>query len=160
MLEIVAAITEVWGADRVGIRLSPFNGANDSGEPEPLPLYRHVIGALAPLGLAYLHLVEARGYGPVVPGGALSIEPLRPHWPGPVIVAGGFDAASGPAAVAAGQTDAVAYGRLFISNPDLPDRLRLEAPLQPYDRTTFYGGGAAGYTDYAALGQPGIERVS
>lgn len=148
LFEVVTAVTEVWGADRVGVRLSPFGNANDSGEPDPLPLYRHVITNLATFGLAYLHLVEARGTDEVTAGATLTVDALREFWPGPLIAAGGFTGASAEAAVRAGQVDAIAFGRLFIANPDLPQRLQAGAPLNPYDRKTFYGGGELGYTDY------------
>jgi N-ethylmaleimide reductase len=73
---------------------------------------------------------------------------FRPHWRGVLISAGGFDGASAEAAVAAGHADAIAFGRYFISNPDLPARIKHGVPFAPYNRATFYGGGAAGYTDY------------
>ncbi len=156
-LEVVNAVASVWGPERVGIRLSPFGIANDSAEAEPLPLYTHLIGQLDRLGLAYLHLLEPRASGAGqrevdhqdVPS---ACELFRPLWQGRLITAGNFRGDSAEETIAQGLADAIAFGRLFISNPDLPRRLRLEAPLTPYNRATFYGGGPEGYTDYPRLG--------
>jgi len=153
LLEIVDAATGVCGAERVGVRLSPYGVANGSGEPDPMPLYSHVIRALDERGLAWLHFIEPRSSGAGraevnhqnVPS---AMQLFRPLWRGVLISAGGFDAASAEAAVAAGHADAIAFGRYFISNPDLPARIRHGIPFTPYQRATFYGGGAAGYTDY------------
>ena len=147
-------MASVWGADRVGVRLSPFGTVNDSGEDDPLPLYTHAIRALDALGLAYLHLIESRESANDVVDGTkapLSSERFRSVWPGILIAAGGFDGPSAEAALRCGHADAVAFGRHFIANPDLPHRLRTGGPLHPYDRTTFYGGAAVGYTDYPTL---------
>jgi N-ethylmaleimide reductase len=150
MLDVVAAVASVWGADRVGIRYSPFGYANDGGDSDPLATYSRAIRALNPLGLAFLHLIEPRVSGATdgdlnAPSAAAQ---LRPLWNGPAIVAGGFDRAKADAALADGTADAVAFGRMYISNPDLMERLRDGVPFSPYDRATFYGGGAEGYTDY------------
>jgi len=156
MLEVTEAVAKVWGADRVGIRLSPFGVANDSGEAEPMPLYSHVIGELNRLGLAYLHLIEPRASGAGqaevdhqgVPSAA---ELFRPAWNGVLIAAGNFRGDSAAAMVAKGDADAIAFGRLFTSNPDLPARIRAGASLTPYNRATFYGGGAEGYLDFPPM---------
>jgi N-ethylmaleimide reductase len=153
LLEIVDAAIGICGADRVGVRLSPYGVANGSGEPEPMPLYSHVIRALDPPGLAFLHFIEPRSSGAGraevnhqnVPS---AMQLFRPLWRGVLISAGGFDGASAAAALAAGHADAIAFGRHFISNPDLPARIRRGVPFTPYNRATFYGGEAAGYTDY------------
>jgi N-ethylmaleimide reductase len=156
MLEVARAAAAAIGASRVGIRLSPYGRANDSGEADPMPLYSHVVTELNKLGLAYLHLIEPRASGAGqrevdhqdVPSAA---ELFRPLWNGPLIAAGNFTAESAEAFVAAGHADAVAFGRYFISNPDLPERIRRRAAFTPYNRKTFYGGSAEGYTDYPAL---------
>ncbi len=155
LLEIAQAVIEVWGADRVGVRLSPYGIANDSGEPDPMPLYTHVIQSLNPLGLAYLHFIEPRSSGAGraevnhqnVPSAMVL---FRPVWKGVLISAGGFTGETAEAAIASGHADAIAFGRIFISNPDLPRRLREGYPLTPYNRATFYGGEEKGYTDYSA----------
>jgi len=155
LLEVTQAAIEIWGAERVGVRLSPYGIANDSGEPDPMPLYSHVIKALDPLGLAYLHFIEPRSSGAgraeVNHQGVPSAMVLfRPLWNGKLITAGGFSGETANAAIAAGHADAIAFGRIFISNPDLPRRLAHGYPLTSYNRATFYSGEAAGYTDYPA----------
>ena len=150
LLEVVSAVTGIWGADRVGIRFSPFGYANDGGDSDPATTYGRAIRALNPLGLGYLHLIEpwvsGATDGDVDAASAAAL--LRPLWHGPAIVAGGFDRAKADAVLANGTADAVAFGRMYISNPDLVERLRDEVPFAPYNRSTFYGGGAEGYTDY------------
>jgi N-ethylmaleimide reductase len=153
LLEITDAAIDIWGADRVAVRLSPYGVANGSGEPDPMPLYSHVIGALDALGLAYLHFIEPRSSGAGraevnhqnVPSAMVL---FRPIWKGVLITAGGFTGETAEAAIGDGHADAVAFGRIFISNPDLPRRLQRGFPLTPYNRATFYGGDVAGYTDY------------
>ncbi|WP_338649397.1 alkene reductase [Pseudomonas sp. ML2-2023-3] len=156
VLEVAAAVSAVFGADRVGIRLSPFGVANTSGEDAPLPLYTYLIESLARLDLAYLHLIEPRASG----AGQAEVdhqnvpfasELFRPHWPNVLIAAGNYSPDTAAAAIEAGRADAIAFGRLFIANPDLPERARQGADLNAYARATFYGGGAEGYVDYPAL---------
>src|SRR4051794_19248887 len=153
LLEVTLAVAEIWGAERVGVRLSPYGIANDSGEPDPMPLYTHVVEAFNPLGLAYLHFIEPRSSG----AGRAEVDwqnvpsamvLFRPIWKGKLIAAGGFTGEAAEAAIAQSTADAVAFGRIFISNPDLPRRLQRGFPLTPYNRKTFYGGEEAGYTDY------------
>jgi N-ethylmaleimide reductase len=158
LMEVTRAVIEVWGADRVGVRLSPYGIANGSGEPDPMPLYSHVVKALDPLGLAYLHFIEPRSSGAGraevnhqnVPSAMVLFRPL---WSGKLITAGGFTGEAAEAAITAGHADAIAFGRIFISNPDLPRRLARGYPLTPYNRATFYGGEEAGYTDYPEHGE-------
>lgn len=156
VLEVAEAVSSVFGADRVGIRLSPFGVANGSGEDEPLPLYTHLIERLARLDLAYLHLIEPRASG----AGQAEVdhqnvpfasELFRPHWPNVLIAAGNYRPDTAAAAIEAGRADAIAFGRLFIANPDLPERARRGSGLNAYNRATFYGGAAEGYVDYPAL---------
>ena len=158
LMEITQAVIGVWGASRVGVRLSPYGIANDSGEADPMPLYTHVVQALNPLGLAYLHFIEPRSSGAGraevnhqnVPSAMVL---FRPIWKGVLITAGGFTGETANAAIAEGHADAIAFGRIFISNPDLPRRLREGLPLTPYNRATFYGGEEKGYTDYPVYGE-------
>jgi N-ethylmaleimide reductase len=158
LMEITQAVIGVWGANRVGVRLSPYGIANDSGEADPMPLYTHVVEALNPLGLAYLHFIEPRSSGAGraevnhqnVPSAMVL---FRPIWKGVLITAGGFTGETAEAAIAEGHADAIAFGRIFISNPDLPRRLREGFPLTPYNRATVYGGEEKGYTDYPVYGE-------
>jgi N-ethylmaleimide reductase len=153
LLEITRGAIDVWGPGRVGVRLSPYGVANDSGEPDPMPLYGHLVKSLDKLGLAYLHFIEPRSSGAGraevnwqnVPSAMVLFRPL---WSGVLIAAGGFTGETAEAAIAEKHADAVAFGRIFISNPDLPRRLQQGFPITPYNRATFYGGEAAGYTDY------------
>ena len=153
LMEVTKAVVDVWGADRVGVRLSPYGVANGSGEPDPMPLYTYAIEQLNPLGLAYLHFIEPRSSGAGraevnhqnVPSAMVL---FRPIWKGVLITAGGFTGEAADAAIRDGHADAIAFGRIFISNPDLPRRLQRGFPLTPYNRATFYGGDVAGYTDY------------
>jgi N-ethylmaleimide reductase len=155
-LEVTEAVAGVWGADRVGIRLSPFGVANGSGEADPMPLYTHIVSELDKLGLAYLHLIEPRSSGAGqadvdhkdVPS---ACELFRPRWRGVLMTAGNFKADSASDTVARGHADAIAFGRFFISNPDLPERIRRGAEFAPYNRATFYSRGPQGYTDYPML---------
>jgi N-ethylmaleimide reductase len=162
LMEITQAVIGVWGANRVGVRLSPHGIANGSGEADPMPLYTHVVEALNPLGLAYLHFIEPRSSGAGraevnhqnVPSAMVL---FRPIWKGVLITAGGFSGETANAAIADGHADAIAFGRIFISNPDLPRRLSESLPLTPYNRATFYGGEEKGYTDYPVYGA--LEKV-
>ncbi len=153
LLEAMDTVIAVWGADRVGVRLSPW-GRGYTGEADTIPLYTHVMRKLAEKNLAYVHLIEPHlreGAAPI-PEGALSpLVTFRPFYPGVIISAGGYTRESAIRAVESGLADAVAFGRLFIANPDLPRRLVENKPLNPYDRSTFYGGKEHGYIDYPEL---------
>ena len=155
LLEVVDAVAGVWGADRVGVRLSPYGTFNDIGDSDPVGLFTQVIKHLDARGLAYLHLIEPRATGAGM-GDGLAEAPstkalFKPLFRGPLLSAGGYQRADAASALAEGSADAVAFGRWFISNPDLPRRLAEDLPLNPYQRATFYGGDARGYTDYPAL---------
>ena len=150
LLEVVEAVTNIWDADRVGVRLAPSNTFGEMGDSNPQVLFAHVARALSSYGLAYLHVIEPRVQGNAEVGDQtpLAAAALKPLFDGPVIAAGGFDGAGAEALVGSDEADLVAFGRHFIANPDLPDRLRRNLRLTPYDRSTFYYGGAKGYVDY------------
>ncbi|WP_397450749.1 alkene reductase [Pseudomonas sp. NA-150] len=156
LLEVVDAVAQSIGADRLGVRLSPSGNFNDMRESDPVGLFSHVIEALSDRAIAYLHLIEPRASS-VGLGDDLSFDVannarrFRRLFKGPVISAGGYTAQSGSEALAAGDADAIAYGRMFIANPDLVERFKSSADLNRYDRNTFYGGAEQGYTDYPAL---------
>ncbi|MBR0797032.1 alkene reductase [Bradyrhizobium jicamae] len=160
LMEVTQAAIDVWGANRVGVRLSPYGIANGSGEADPMPLYSHAIKSLDRLGLAYLHFIEPRASGTGradvdwknVPSAMVL---YRSMWSGVLISAGNFVGESAQSAIAEGHADAIAFGRYFISNPDLPRRLQRGYPLTPYNRATFYGGEEKGYTDY-----PGHDEMA
>lgn len=156
LLEAMAAVVAEIGAGRSAIRLSPVTPANGLGQDsDAAALYGHVVEQLAALKLAYVHVIEGATGGPrdVVP---FDFEALRQrfkaaHPAGAWMVNNGYDRAMALAAVEQGRADLVAFGKPFISNPDLVRRLRESAPLNEPKRETFYGGGAAGYTDYPTL---------
>ncbi|GBQ48860.1 NADH:flavin oxidoreductase [Acidomonas methanolica] len=153
LLEVTQAATDIWGADRVGVRLSPSGTYGSMSDSDPQETFGYVAEKLDEMDIAYLHVVEPRIKGTelVAESDAVAARTLRRVFRGTLIAAGGFDGVSAEAIIRAGEADAVAFGRAFISNPDLPERLRRDLPLNPYDRSTFYGGGAHGYTDYPAL---------
>ena len=154
--DILQLIIPIWGSGRVGIRLSPYGTFNDIADSDPQGLFAYLINALNPLNLSYLHLIEPRATSA---GGSDQLEVDAPRtgklfrklFAGKVVLAGGFDQASAEKAIEDGEADAIAFGRLFIANPDLPKRFATHAALNPYDRATFYGGNEKGYTDYLAL---------
>ena len=153
VLEILNDIIPVWGSGRVGIRLSPYGEFNDMKDSDPVGLFTYLIEKLNPLNLSYLHLIEPRATSA---GGSDQIAEDAPStgklfgklFKGAVVLAGGFNKENATVAIEQGEADAIAFGRIFISNPDLPKRLEHDLPLTPYDRATFYGGDAKGYTDY------------
>lgn len=147
-LEVVRAVAAEIGAGRTGLRISPVTPANDIGQDsDPMALYTYLLSQLAPMGLSFLHVIEGATGGPRddVP---FDWAALRAKWPGAWIANNGYTRDMALAAVAEGRADAIAFGRSFISNPDLGRRLREGLPLAKADSATFYGGGAAGYTDY------------
>ncbi len=158
LLETMRAITDEIGGDRTGLRLSPVTPANDVNDPHPQPLFEHVVRELAPLNLAFLHIIEGATGGPrELPDRPFNYADLRAAYQAAGgkaawMVNNGYDKALAEKAVQEGAADLVAFGKAFISNPDLVRRLRENAPLNAPDQKTFYGGGAEGYTDYPALG--------
>lgn len=163
LVEVAQAVTQAIGGGRTGIRLSPITPANDIGQDsQAQALFEHVGRQLAPLQLAYVHVVEGATGGPRdltaqgIP--AFDYAALRracQALPGSAtawMLNNGYDRRLALATVAEGGADLVAFGKPFIANPDLGRRLRDDAPLNPWDVKTFYGGGEAGYTDYPALG--------
>jgi len=152
LLEVVNAVISVWGSDRVAVRVGPSGSFGDMSDSDPEGLFTYVASALDKLNLAYLHLIEPRIAGNVEnesrDQNPVAAQLIRKHYKGTIIAAGGFDGESATAILDAGDADLVAFGRHFIANPDLPERLRNGWPLNPYDRPTFFGGTEVGYTDY------------
>jgi len=148
LIEVLEALTEIWPAGRIGIRLSPFSHANGMSDSDPMATFAHVIARISDLGLAYLHLVEGETGGPRdLPEGA-SIGSLRSLFSGVYMANNGYDYDLASNAVVSGKVDLVAFGRPFIANPDLVERFAQNSDLNELDPATLYGGGAAGYTDY------------
>ena len=153
LLEIVEAISSVWGSDRVAVRIGPDGKWNGMSDSDPQALFTYLATRLNRFGPAYLHIIEPRVKGNVVISEGqppIASEYLRNVFTGKIIAAGGFEPESAETVLEKGDADLVAFGRYFISNPDLPTRIRQKLPLSAYDRDTFYTFDARGYTDYPA----------
>lgn len=159
VLEITQAITSVWGGDRVGIRISPTGTFNDMSESNPQALYNYLVEKLNQFNLAYLHVVEqlgdaAESFGPVDESSdGFDFNALRQIFNGAFMVNGAYTGEKAEQSLNNNQSDFVAFGVPFISNPDLPERLKQGADLNQADPDTFYGGDASGYLDYPTLAQ-------
>ncbi|PVX85765.1 alkene reductase [Paraburkholderia unamae] len=152
LFDTLDAVVAVWGPGRVALRLSPSGTYGTMSDSDPHATFGYVARRLNDYALAYLHVIEPRIRGIVEQAtqeGDVTSKDIRRIYRGTVIAAGGFTGDSAEQIIADGHADMVAFGRMFISNPDLPHRLRNGRPLAPYDRSTFYGGDARGYTDYA-----------
>jgi N-ethylmaleimide reductase len=154
--EVIEAVAKVFPSDRIGIRLSPYGTFNDISDSDPVALFSAAIQKLNGYNLAYLHMIEPRstsagGGDQVFEDAPITSEMFRAAYQGKFLTAGGYDQAMGEKVLEEGLADAVAYGRLYISNPDLAERFQKNAPLNPYNRATFYGGQEVGYTDYPTL---------
>jgi N-ethylmaleimide reductase len=156
LLDIVDEVTAAIGPDRVGIRLSPFGQYGGIRDSSPLELFTFVIQELNKRRISYLHLIEAKGsemgltdelHEDAVNNAAL----FREMFHGPLLSAAAYTPESAALTIEKNHADAIAFGRLFIANPDLVRRIKESQPLNTYDRSTFYGGGEHGYTDYKAL---------
>ncbi|RKR36962.1 alkene reductase [Paraburkholderia sp. BL17N1] len=152
LMEATRAVISVWGSNKVAVRLGPSGSWGDMSDSDPVGLFSYVAAELAKLDLAYLHLIEPRIAGNVEDESRnpdpVAAQTIRKHYAGTIIAAGGFKRDSAEAILVDGDADLVAFGRDFIANPDLPERLRLNLPLNAYDRPTFFGGTEVGYTDY------------
>ncbi len=151
LLEVLDAVCAVWGSHRVGVRLSPIQPFNDMRDSDPETTFSRVVELLNPLNLAYLHVTRLGMDAPGAAGPYFDLTRLRRLWQGIYMTNHGYDRASAMAAVAQGEADLVAFGTLFLANPDLVERLRRDAPLNSPDPSTFYGGDERGYTDYPFL---------
>ncbi|MFP5466921.1 MAG: alkene reductase [Gammaproteobacteria bacterium] len=157
LMEVMQAVTAAIGGGRVGIRLSPVTPANDIVDADPQPLFDHVVRQLAPLGLAYVHVIEGATGGPrELPDRPFDYAALKAAYraaggTGAWMVNNGYDLPLAQQALAGG-ADLVAFGKAYIANPDLVDRLKAGGPFNAPDKMTFYGGGEKGYTDYPRLG--------
>jgi N-ethylmaleimide reductase len=151
-LEVVEAVIDVWGAERVGYKLSPHFAGHSMSDSNPVETFSYLAAKLNSLQLGYLHIGEAIAGPMAAPAGTVHVTPiLRDLFDGTVIVNGGYDAQSGNAAIARGEADLVAFGVPFLANPDLPARYRQGAPLNAPDQATFYAGEENGYIDYPSL---------
>ncbi len=150
-LEVTEAVVEVFGASRVGYKLSPYFAGYSMSDSSPVATFSHIARELGKLGVGYLHVSEAIA-GPMKVDGAVRVTPLiRNVYDGALIANGGYAADCAETAIAGGQADLVAFGVPFLANPDLPLRYRNRAPLNAPDASTFYAGEDKGYIDYPAL---------
>jgi N-ethylmaleimide reductase len=150
MLEMSKAVVAEVGAERTGIRISPVTPSNDVSDSNPQPLFDHIVDGLEALKLTYIHVIEGATGGPrdVAP---FDYGSLRKRFKRAYIANNGYDFALAEKMLNDNAVDLIAFGKPFISNPDLVERLKHGAPLNEWDKATFYGGGAKGYTDYPAL---------
>jgi N-ethylmaleimide reductase len=151
MLEVAKAVAAEAGSERTGIRISPVTPANDISDSNPQPLYDYIVDRLSALKLVYIHVVEGATGGPrdIAP---FDYGSLRKRFAGAYIANNGYDFELANKVLAANEADLIAFGKPFLANPDLVERLQRGAPLNAPDKATFYGGGAKGYTDYPVLG--------
>jgi N-ethylmaleimide reductase len=152
LLQVTEAVADVWGADRVGVRISPLNAFNTMFDSNPGKTFGTLVTELAGFGLAYLHVVEEDGAPESGP--RFDIGGLRNRWHGPYIVNGNYDYSRAMTVIGDGRADFVSFGKLFLANPDLPLRFARSAPLNLPDRGSFYGGDDRGYIDYPFLEEP------
>jgi N-ethylmaleimide reductase len=163
LMEVVEAVSEVWGPDRVGVRLSPLGILNDINDAEPETTFGAIAQALNDFRFAYLHIVNPaaaaieKGEAPDARAQRM-LALIRKRYRETLIIAGGFDRGTAEAWLEQGNADLIAFGRKFLANPDLPDRFRARKPLTADDPATYYGGGAKGYTDYPSLAQERGEQ--
>lgn len=146
LLEVVKVVTEIWGKERVGVRLSPTNSFNSMYDSDPQKTFGYVAERLGRLGLAYLHVVEVNETGQIV-----DYRRLREAFGGTYIANGGYSYERARLNLASGDADLISFGQLYLANPDLPERFARNAPLNMPDQATFYGGDEKGYTDYPFL---------
>jgi N-ethylmaleimide reductase len=151
VVEVVDAVTRVWGGSRVGIRLSPLTKFADIGDSNPEPVYLSLIEQINPFGLAYIHVIEGDTGGERHPPHSFDLQKLRRAFKGLYMANNGYDLELAIEARAKNLADLICFGKPFISNPDLVERLREGATLTSPDPATFYAGDAKGYIDYPAL---------
>lgn len=153
LFEVLDKLVTVWGADKVGIRLSPFSKTNDSLDPSSYPTYNYVVEQLAKYNLAYVHFIRHRAEELNDEQAADKEKALWQLYRGTIIAADDFTTDLAAKYIQTDKAGAVAFGRLFISNPDLVERIATNTRLNDYDPNTFYGGDEKGYTDYPFLNQ-------
>ncbi|GAB3625430.1 NADH:flavin oxidoreductase [Pandoraea terrae] len=151
VLEVTQAVVDVWGADRVGIRLSPISPANDCADSNPEPVFTYAVEQLNRFGLVYLHIVEGATGGPRDVENGFDLQKLHRLFKGTFMANNGYDLALALDVRKENRADLIAFGKPFIANPDLVERLKRGGPFNALDKATLYGGDARGYLDYPAL---------
>lgn len=150
-MEVTEAVCEIWDPKKVGIRLSPLQPFNDLYDSNPEATFSYMVKALNKFGLGYLHVTEMGAETPGVAGTYFDVSALRKLWNGLYMTNSNYDYASANKALKDDKADLISFGKLFIANPDLPERFAKNAPLNQPDPESFYGGDAKGYIDYPFL---------
>ncbi len=150
-LEVLKTAISVWGPERVGIRFSPTGTFNDMSDSDPAKTFGYMLEEVSKLKIAYVHLVDMGDADARHGGKAIPLSYFRSKYQGTLIANGGYDLDRANAAIGEGLADLIAFGKPYISNPDLTERLKSGAALNEPDQSTFYGGGEKGYTDYPAM---------
>ena len=150
-LEVTEAVTDIWGADRVGYRISPHFQRHSMSDSNPRETFSYFAKELSNLKLGYLHMIERVGEPMLVAPEARFASVIRKIFKGTFMLNGGYNAEKGNEAIRKGEADLISYGSLFLANPDLPERFKRNAPLNTPDVETFYVGEERGYIDYPAL---------
>ena len=153
LLQVVEAVTSVWGPGKVGVRISPSGTFNEMTDSDPEAVFGYLANELNKHDLAYLHIIEPRIAGDTTKDDVENDAPVASRWlrkvyTGTILAAGGFTKESAEQILQQGDADLTAFGRFFTSNPDLPERFKLNLPLTPYDRSAFWGGTELAYIDY------------
>jgi N-ethylmaleimide reductase len=151
LLEVIDEVSKIWGADRVGVRLSPLQPFNDMHDSNPEQTFRYAVEKLDKFGLAYLHITEMGTESPEIAGPVFPIHSLRELWNSTYMTNFDYSLDRANEVIANGEFDLISFGKLFIANPDLPVRFDKKATLNNPDPDTFYGGDERGYTDYPFL---------
>lgn len=151
LIEATEVLIGEWGADRVGVRLSPVNPYNDIADSNPAATFATAVTELDRLGIVYLHIVEPGANDSIAAGEKPDLSFFRRLWHGTLIANKGYNLDRANAVLRDGMADLVSFATLYLANPDLPERFRRGAALNAPDRKTFYGGAAPGYTDYPRL---------
>ncbi|KAL6068297.1 Alkene reductase [Balamuthia mandrillaris] len=148
LLEVIEAVSSVWGSDRVGLKLSPSNTYNDMKDSDRLALNVHLLKELSKADLAYVAVMEPSPMDIKFGAVPVPVKELRPHYKGTLVANVGYTQETASKALENGEADAVSFGQPFIANPDLPYRFQKGLPLNAVDYSTLYIGGEKGYTDY------------
>jgi NADPH2 dehydrogenase/N-ethylmaleimide reductase len=156
-IEVVQAMMEHYPASRVGMRISPYSDYNGALDPEPEPAYRHLLKILNQLGLGWLELADTSFWWGRFERTRM-LELVKPVFDGKIVANGGIEPATANELIARGTVDAVSFGRLWMANPDLPERIRRSGPYAKAITRRFYGGGADGYNDYPTLAQHELQQ--
>jgi N-ethylmaleimide reductase len=153
LIEVAEAVIAVWGSDRVGLRISPLSSFGDISDSNPEPLFTYVVEKINALNLVYLHVIEGETGGVRDVAGAFDLQVLRRAFDGLFIANNGYDKPLADSTLAAKRADLIAFGRPYISSPDLVERLHVGAKLTEPDQATMYGGDAKEYTDYPSMSE-------